>query len=117
MLQVLLILLFLSILGIGVILVQERKHRDRILLHYLKKSCNIDSIVFEKNLRYTKKMVYRFLIRLHMFFQTTMIRIHTLGKAIVYSSKKKIRQTLFRTHKKGVVSDFISYMKDTSHKE
>ena len=116
MLMVLFILFIISVLGMGIILVRHRKHGHNNLLHYMKKSCNIDSIAFEKKLEKTSKKARGLIDVSKKSSQKIAKNVHKSTSYLVHSSKKKIRKTLFKTKHTGVVSDFISYLKDHSKK-
>lgn len=88
---------------------QEQKKRFQ-LLHSILKSCNIDSVRFEKKLvlfffvikRFKKKLLEK-IKKIHTFFQSQ-------SNSFLGKTKKSIRKKLFAPKQKENISEFISEM-------
>jgi len=109
--MIFIILFAISIVGIIFFVYLSKKNDSKNLLHNIKKSCNIDSVRFEKRLLFLryfiKKNISLFLEKSkHTFYTLT----HHKEKGI-HIVKKTIRKKLFNQDDNTAVSEFISKLK------
>ncbi|MGB0925206.1 MAG: hypothetical protein ACPGTS_00680 [Minisyncoccia bacterium] len=106
------ILLFLiSATGFVILFIIERKKTQENMLHYIKKSCNIDSIQFENNIILVKNTIKNIVFKIRMRIKKTLLILRHYFVKIVTSIKMFIRKKLVVTQQQEQVSDFISEMK------
>ena len=104
-------LFILSILALVILVTVLKKNESKKLLHYIEKSCNIDSVRFEKRslyLFYFIRKQVRALLRQSekLFYKLTHHKEKTL-----HTIKRSVRKKLFVQGHKQNVSEFISKLK------
>lgn len=109
-------MLFIILLGIALIGIlffhyKTRKNENKKLLHRIKKSCNIDSVRFEKRLLFLSYFIKKSSISILHSGKLILTKIIYHKNKIVDILKKSIRKKLFEKQEKEKVSDFISEMK------
>ncbi len=82
------------------------------ILHYIKESCNIDSVRFEKRLKFfilsisrTIKSIVEYIILIHE-------NINKYKNRLLNLIKKIIRKKLFVNNKRENISEYISGIKE-----
>ena len=105
------ILFLISIVGIIILCFINKKNGTKKLLHYTLKSCNIDSIKFEKRFKLivlifnnNSKKTVSYLKRI---FQLSINHKNNMINGV----KKNIRKRLFSTERDEKVSEYISEIK------
>lgn len=105
------IIFILSITSVLFLYKKEAKKQNITLLHYIQKSCNIDSVQFENNTKSFQKWLYKRVLTLKKISQEITKVIHYIQKSIIDHSKRRIRKKLFHAHT-AKTSPFISEIKN-----
>lgn len=106
------ILFIISLVAIFILYYGQEKGNRKKLLHSISKSCNIDSVKFEKKVYFVyfslRKLTRKILSTSKRYFR----KFSKFGKNILTSIKKKVRKKLFSEGQIDYPSNHISHIKD-----
>lgn len=109
--MILIVIFIISIVGLIFFTHLSRRNDSKNLLHNIKKSCNIDSVRFEKHLLFLKYFIKNNILKFLSKSKKTFYKlIHHKEKGIRVV-KKTIRKKLYNQDNKTKVSEFMSKLK------
>ncbi len=109
--MIFLYLLGIADIGISILLFLEHKKTKKNLLQIIKRSCSIDSVRFEKHLRFTQLTSINFKKYVYNLFHSLLKKIMKYGKLLINKLKYFIRKKLNSDTHKEKPSSFITQIK------
>ncbi len=110
-------LFVISLVVIIILHYKIQKEKTKKLLHDFKKSCNINSVQFEKRLQIYFCFFQRILKSILEKKDRVLNSIKKYQEKIIYSIKKKLRNKLFEQGQEETVSYHLSSIRDDIHKQ
>ena len=106
------ILFLISLLGIIILaLIYKKNNKSEKLLHSLCKSCNIDSVKFEKRLKLFISYIKKVIEKTNSFLKKIFRKVSIYKNNFLNYTKQGIRKKLFKKQKVEKVSEYISEIK------
>ena len=105
------ILFLVSLIGIIFLYFRTSKKDLKKVLHGIRKSCNIDSIRFEKRFLFFVFFIKKQFLKIFSKIKLIFYNFINHKNIVIHKTKKNIRKKLFVSEQKEKVSEFISEMK------
>jgi len=105
------IIFLISLTGLLIIFIILKKRTSKELLHYIKKSCNIDSIRFEKKVLFIVFYLKKLTLRIYSKIKRIVLLFFTYVRSLLSKTRAIIRKKLFSQKEHNKISEFISQLK------
>ena len=91
--------------------IYKKNNQSEKLLHSICKSCNIDSVKFEKQMKQFASFLSNKRQKVYAYLTKILSQLIRLKNIFIQYLKKSIRKKLFKEQKVEKVSEYISEMK------